>query len=318
MSRSSSIIAHSEEQYSLVHNTSYRKTMEYTAINQSLPFVSIITPVYNGSKYLEQLIQSVLLQDYPRIEHIVIDDGSTDNGATVEILKRYSHLRWRTRPNQGQYRTMNEGFQTAAGDLVTFICADDILDGPKAISTIVQGFLDNPQCDAVYGESREMDAEGLPIYFEGPRSGPIWMLRYYGRSLTHASMLVRRKFLFSKGIYFDESFQYSADYDWLNRLIQAGCRFRRIRKPMLVYRRHPGQLSNEPLSSRRIAQYNELFKKYPRNPLVKFCVDTWIIMVRVKNLYQKAGLYLLLQKGKDWFKRYFSRKSLERIDSYSP
>ncbi len=58
------------------------------------PLVTIITPVYNGAKYIEELILSVKAQDYPYIEHIIIDDGSDDGGATVAILKRHTHLRW--------------------------------------------------------------------------------------------------------------------------------------------------------------------------------------------------------------------------------
>jgi glycosyltransferase involved in cell wall biosynthesis len=67
---------------------------------QTSPLVSIMTPVYNGSKYIEELILSVKSQDYTEIEHIVIDDGSADNGATVDILKRYPHVRWWSREPQ--------------------------------------------------------------------------------------------------------------------------------------------------------------------------------------------------------------------------
>ena len=68
--------------------------------NEQLPLVSIITAVRNGSRYLSALIESVLAQDYPRIEHIVIDDGSDDDDATIRILEQYPHLRWWTRENQ--------------------------------------------------------------------------------------------------------------------------------------------------------------------------------------------------------------------------
>ena len=73
------------------------------------PLITIITPVYNGAEYLDELIQSVLRQDYPNIEHLIIDDGSQDGGATVSVLQKYPHLRWWSRENKGQYATMNEG-----------------------------------------------------------------------------------------------------------------------------------------------------------------------------------------------------------------
>src|ERR1035437_2844540 len=103
----------------------------------SCPLVSIITPVYNGAMYLDKLIQSIQNLDYPNIEHIIIDDGSTDNEATINVLKKYSHLRWWTRPNRGQYATMNEGLEAAKGEFICFICADDIIL-PEAATFAVQ------------------------------------------------------------------------------------------------------------------------------------------------------------------------------------
>src|SRR5512142_3060691 len=98
------------------------------------PPVSMVTPVYNGAEYLEDLIHSVLSQDYPNIEHIIIDDGSQDSGATVAILRKYPHLHWWSRPNKGQYATMNEGLLAARGDILCFVNADDLV-APNAVKT---------------------------------------------------------------------------------------------------------------------------------------------------------------------------------------
>jgi len=88
------------------------------------PRISVITPVWNGSAYLVPLIESVLQQDYPHYEHIVIDDGSTDEGATVAILQQYKHLRWWSHANKGQYETQNDGLKAATGDIVVIISSD--------------------------------------------------------------------------------------------------------------------------------------------------------------------------------------------------
>src|SRR5215207_4022064 len=88
--------------------------------------VSIITAVRNGAPYLESLIESVLAQDYTNFEHIIIDDGSDDNDATVSILKRYPHIRWWSCENKGQYATQNEGLVAAKGSIVGIISADDV------------------------------------------------------------------------------------------------------------------------------------------------------------------------------------------------
>jgi glycosyltransferase involved in cell wall biosynthesis len=267
------------------------------------PLVSIITPAYKGAEYfLEELIQSVLEQDYPNIEHIIIDDGSPDDGATLEILKRYPHLRWWTRPNKGQYSTMNEGLRAARGEFVTFINQDDKYASPQAISSLVKVFLEEPRWDGVYGEVWRTDSEGRPDPLEGVHSTPMWLFRYT-HGVMHSSILVGRKFLMQGNLFFDESLSYSSDYDWFNRMMQAGCRFSRIRKPIILFRLHSGQRTNEQYTAARRAEEKYLYKKYPCNPIISFFVKQWIILVRVKNLYRRAGLMRLLREWKAWIKR---------------
>ena len=85
--------------------------------------ITIITPSYNQAAYIEQTIQSVLRQNYARVEHIVMDGGSTDG--TVEILKRYPHLIWRSEKDRGQADALNKGLALAKGDIIGWINSDD-------------------------------------------------------------------------------------------------------------------------------------------------------------------------------------------------
>lgn len=88
------------------------------------PLVSIITPSYNQGKFIEETIQSVLNQDYPNIEYIVIDGGSTDN--TIDILKKYEgRLRWISEPDKGQSDAINKGFAMARGSMMAWLNSDD-------------------------------------------------------------------------------------------------------------------------------------------------------------------------------------------------
>lgn len=93
--------------------------------NPSLPLISIITVVYNGEKYLEQTIQSVLNQTYQNIEYIIIDGGSTDD--TINIIKKYEAnlAYWVSEPDYGIYHAFNKGIVASKGDIIGIINADD-------------------------------------------------------------------------------------------------------------------------------------------------------------------------------------------------
>lgn len=90
------------------------------------PKISVITPSFNSVRYIEEAIQSVLKQDYPNVEHIIIDGGSTDG--TLDILKRYSHLRWLSKSDNGQSDAMNKGFLISTGDVIVYLNADDFFE----------------------------------------------------------------------------------------------------------------------------------------------------------------------------------------------
>lgn len=116
-----------------------------------LPLVSIVTPTYNMAQYLEETIQSVLSQDYPRIEYLVMDAGSNDG--TLEILKKYEgRLRYVSEPDEGQADAVNKGFQRTSGEIFAFLNADDLYL-PGAIGAAVRQFQETPQVGVVYGEA---------------------------------------------------------------------------------------------------------------------------------------------------------------------
>lgn len=85
--------------------------------------ISVLTPSYNSGKYIERAIQSVLRQDYKNWEHIIVDGGSNDG--TLEILKKYPHLRWISEPDKGQSDAMNKAFNMSKGEIVVYLNADD-------------------------------------------------------------------------------------------------------------------------------------------------------------------------------------------------
>lgn len=99
--------------------------------------ISVITPSFNSSKYLEEAVESVLKQEYPSFEHIVVDGGSTDN--TLDILRKYEHLVWISEPDEGQSDAMNKGFKMSTGDIIVYLNADDYFL-PGAFKRIIPYF----------------------------------------------------------------------------------------------------------------------------------------------------------------------------------
>lgn len=122
------------------------------------PLVSIVTPSYNHGSYIEATIQSVLSQDYPNLEYIVVDGGSRDN--TVDILKRYAgRLLWVSEPDRGQADAINKGFRMARGAILAWLNSDDTYL-PGAVRQGVQYFQTHPDVSLVYGEGHHVDVEG--------------------------------------------------------------------------------------------------------------------------------------------------------------
>jgi len=206
--------------------------------------VSIITPAYNAAQFLEGLIISVQAQDYPHFEHIVIDDGSTDDGATMAVLKRFPHVRWWSRENAGQYATMNEGLLAAQGDIVCFVSSDDIVS-PGAISAVVNYLSKNPDLDGVFGIASRIDSQGKAVpYFIPFRTAPISFYPYFAH-ISHCSLYVKKTRLVERNLMFEPSLRYVGDYDWIIRIGMEGLRIGLLRRELSKVRLHEDQMSKK-------------------------------------------------------------------------
>jgi glycosyltransferase involved in cell wall biosynthesis len=270
------------------------------------PIVSVITPVYNGARFLEETIASVQSQHYPLVEHIVIDDGSTDGGATVEILKRHPHLRWWSRPNKGQYATMNEGLVASKGDIVLFLCADDVLVPPKSISRAVAHLTRHSKCDAVYGRWQNMDEHGQlpPIQPQLTGRYPKQLFAYVP-FISHCALFVRRSVL-TDDLLFDPTMRYVADVDWIQRLFRAGTRLCYVDTVMARYRVHTSQTTQ----SARTAKDTEhliYLDKYDASPRL-YRVINEVLAWRANVLFavyiwRRDGLRTVLRRAWGWRQR---------------
>lgn len=131
--------------------------------DHGLPLVSVVTPSFNSAATIAETIESVLRQDYPRVEHIVVDGGSTDG--TLDILQHYSHLRWISESDRGQSDAINKGFGMAQGDILAWLNADDLYH-LGAISTAVTWLMRNPDVGLVHSDLEVIDADGRNLHID--------------------------------------------------------------------------------------------------------------------------------------------------------
>lgn len=195
--------------------------------------VSIILPVYNGSRFLEQSIKSILAQSYSKFELIIVDDCSTDK--TPEIIEKYVKMDSRiqtARHERNLYlpQALNTGFQMAKGEYFTWT-SDDNLYKPKAIECLVKVFNDEKSVDVVYGNESGIDDEGNPVEayeMDSPEIIPIM-------SCIGGYFMFKSNVYFEVGGYEKEYFLVEDWQFWLKAYNQ-GFKFRKIEENHYLYR----------------------------------------------------------------------------------
>ena len=178
----------------------------------SLPLISIVTPTYNMGRFLEETIQSVLSQDYPNIEYIVMDAGSTDE--TLAILKKYEdRLQFHSGPDRGTADAINKGFARSHGSVFAYLNADDIYL-PGAVSTAMQALASEPEAAVVYGNANWVDQNGglLAPYPVLPFDAALLAQECF---ISQPAAFVRREAFEAAGR-MDPDLQFAYDYDlWI-------------------------------------------------------------------------------------------------------
>ncbi len=206
----------------------------------SPPRISLVIPSFNQATFLEATIQSVIAQDYPNLQLGIVDGGSTDG--SQEIIHRYrQHFAFViSEPDNGQSQAINKGLRLADGEIMGWLCSDDLLR-PGALASVAQNFSDATAADWLIGACRMVDAQGRSVETKHPSGGFTlagMLLRPNGLVIPQPSVFWRRSLTERVGL-LDESLHYAMDFDLWCRFVAAGARPRLLDVELSDYRLHP-------------------------------------------------------------------------------
>ena len=180
------------------------------------PTVSILTPSFNQVRYLEATIQSVLRQDYPRIEYAIVDGGSTDG--SLEVIQKYADRLawWVSEKDRGQTDAINKGFARTTGDILAWINSDDTYE-PGAVRAAVEYLQEHPEVGLVYADCNYINEDGRVIgHFPAAQTNLPRLRRGYVH-IPQQTMFFRADLWKQVGP-LDPSFYFAMDYDLWTRI----------------------------------------------------------------------------------------------------
>lgn len=223
---------------------------------EKLPSLSIVTPSFNQGIFIKRTLDSVLFQDYPHLEYVVQDGGSTDE--TINILEQYdsSLTHWESKKDNGQTQAINLGFAKTQGEIMAYLNSDDLLL-PNALHYIGNYFAEHEEVDVVYGhrilinqEDQEIGRWVLPRHSSNVLS--------WADYIPQETLFWRRRIWEKVGGKLDESFHFAMDWDLLLRFREAGAKFARLPRFLGAFRIHHQQKTSAEINQAGQLEMNRL------------------------------------------------------------
>ncbi len=176
----------------------------------ALPSISIVVPNFNGGATIEATLVSLIEQNYPGLEILVVDGGSTDN--SVEVIRKYErHIAWWvSEKDRGQAQAINKGFARANGEIVNWLCSDDVLL-PNALMTVGQILGAEPEVDVLAGATLEHFSDGRRRDRMFKASSELIDILPVNNPCAQPSCFYRRRLILTRGTPLDESYHYAMD-----------------------------------------------------------------------------------------------------------
>ena len=250
-------------------------------MNLGWPRISIITPSFNQAAFLERTILSVLEQDYPNLEYIVIDGGSSDG--SVDIIRKYENRLafWVSEPDLGQTHAINKGLKRATGDWVAWQNSDDIFY-PGAFMRVAQAAIRSAKTELIIGDINLIDEKDSVIREMCYVRPTYESLLAEGMVLTNQAAFWRRS-LHDRIGWLDESLHYGFDYEWFLRALRETNRAVHVPQCLGALRYH---------DATKTSRSQALFVAEYQSILAGRILPVW-----KKNLYRARRLLLTLANG---------------------
>jgi glycosyltransferase involved in cell wall biosynthesis len=249
---------------------------------------SIVTPSFNQGRFLERTIQSVLSQDYPKLQYIVQDGGSSDG--TSQILARYGDrlAHCESRHDAGQAHAINLGFQHAHGDVLSYLNSDDLLL-PGTLSYVAEYLAGHPEADVVYGHRILIDESDQEInrWVLPPHDDKVLSWVDY---VPQETLFWRRRLWDKVGGKMDESFHFALDWDLLLRFRDAGARFVRLPRFLGAFRVHSAQKTATMMQEVCLPESYRLYARYHVKPRYRYMLPYLLRHALYQRLYQLGAL----------------------------
>ena len=264
--------------------------------------LSIITPVYNGERFIESCIQVVINQVCSSIEHIIVDGGSTDQ--TVKIIKQYAehypHIRWISEKDKGQSDAMNKGIAMARGEVIGILNVDDYYE-PNVLCRIYQLMKFLPQPSLIVGNCNVWDDENNLLFVNKPAKLKINEL-LLGNEINHHPVNPSAYFyhvsLHQKIGFYDVHEHYALDLDFLFRAVQQA-KVKYINETWGNYRLIKGTKTFNDIKSGQCVKRMEKILRRHRNQLP--LLQKWLITTNYQlcknEIYQKVKRKLFIKIG---------------------
>lgn len=266
----------------------------------SAPLISIITVCYNSDQTIEETILSVINQDYPAIEYIIIDGGSTDK--TIDIIQKYENRIsfWQSEPDKNMYDALNKGLKRVNGNLWMALNSDDYLADTKVLS-IVARFYEKfgNQYGAYYGDILKKEAETFRKISLFPVNYKLLLASEHCSFMPQPSTFLIREVIAQVGS-FDLEYRYASDYDYFLRVTKT-YKVKHISSVTTVFRDHEASITNrlaEKMNEERLRIIGHYQKQTP-------------IALSFLYKYLSWGYYLIINKRFP-LKKLFKRLSLPK------